>query len=346
MAKELYIKENGGSTYYMLPGSSGEFSVEAETIEDTIFGQTFNSNESGLITWTLNGNAVYKGQAGYTTTIKKQGTTTATTGEAMSVESGQIYKVDAATKEIWDRSATITVYDGTSDVTSEVEWYDYLFGRVKFDDTYTVVGAITADFSYFPTSALGKSNSFSLTMTADTIDTSDFGTVQGNSGYRTYDPGLRTVSIDLSGIYDSTAALKDEVTGRNELIIEVDLGAYGKSVARGFFKALTQSQSGDVGALEEESVTFELTVPYAADGSIYRPFGWYHATDTTLSQAIQIALTEFENETKPDLKYLYDGTNGWEGTVVLTDVSLETGLDSLNSFTINGQGTGAFTAVP
>ena len=351
--KEFYIADSSETTYYLVPGSTADFSVESESADDTIFGQTYSSEERTLLTWTASSDAVVKGYAGYTTTIKKQGTSTSTTGEAFSQDSGQVYQVDDATKQIIDRNNTITVYDGTTDVTDQVESIDALFGKITFLDSYTVSGEITADYNYFPTSALGKANSVSLTQSADTIDTSDFATVQGNSGYRTFDPGLRTYEVSLDGIFDATTDLRSEVLNRNELIIEIDLAGNGSDVCRLFAKASSQSQSGDVGALEDESVTFTATVPYSAsDGvdNISTPINWSFSGSSIVGNAIQTAINAWLNEEKPYCKYLHDpsaaaGSQGYKGQAVLTDVSVDVGIDSMNTLSLSFQGDGSPTDV-
>jgi hypothetical protein len=342
--KQVRVDGAGGSNFKTLPGSSGEWNEEAGSVEDTIFGQTFQSQEIALLSWTLSAQAFYKGFAGYVAKLKKQASSaTSVTGEAMSNTTGQIYKIDDTTKEIFDRSQSITVYDDGSDETANVEWIDYLFGRVKFDDGYTVNGPVTIDVSYFSTSSLGTANSFTLTQTADTINTSDFDTVQGNGGFMTYDPGLRTVNMELSGPFASSQDFQNTLKNRNELILEIDPSGNGAqdSQFRGYFKASSRGQSGDVGALEEETVNFLLNVPQT--DNLWMPASWEHGTNSSLSQAVVDILDNWLNETKPKVRYFYDQTNYYEGTGVVTDVSLTGGLESMNEFTANFQGDGEYT---
>lgn len=342
MAKQIDISGDGGSTFNTLPGSSGSKSNEAGSINDTIFGQTFTSTERGLINWGIEGNAYYKGYAGYEASLLRTGTATATTGEAMSQDSGQIYSVDLATRSIWDRSATYTIYDGATPVAdADIDWVDFLFGRVKFADTYTVSGAVTADFSYFPTQSVGKANSYSLTQTAEAQQKTDFATAQSNGGYHEFNPGLRTVSLSLSGFYDSANSFEDLLESGEEIIIEINPDGAGNSVCRGFFKALTTGQDGDVGNIETEEVTFELSVPTDA----YIPFRWNHDAATTLPQAIRDLLDSWESESTVVARYLEDGVSGIQGTCVITDISLEGALESMNEYSVSLQGSGQRTAV-
>ncbi len=352
MAKLIQISNDAEVTWDDLPGSSGEFASEGESIDDTILGQSFQSQETGLIGWSVNSDGIFKGFAGYVATISKQGTGTTAAGEAMTQEAGQIYAIDDGTKDIWDRSVLPVIDDNAVDHTADVEWIDYLFGRVKFLDAYSITEPVTADIDYFPKVALGKANTYNLTMTAAAIDLSDFATVQANGGFRTFKPGLRQVQLELGGIFDATASFKAELSARNELIIEVDPAGDGSSICRGFYKLATTTQSGDVGALEEETLNFTLNVPSLdTPYSIDLPFNWRH-TATTLSESIQSAITSWITELNTyDVRYMPEGAIGQspldaiKGNVVFTDISLSGGLSNMNVFEIQMQGTGVYTVV-
>ena len=338
--KIISISPDDG-TYNALPAPGGSLSRNGEELEDTILGQSFQSTEAGLISWSISATARYKGFAGYKATVKKAGTSTSASGLSMSQLEGQTYMIDDFSKSLWDQSAAVTVYDNGTDVTSDVDNINHLFGQVTFNDSYTVTGPVTVDCSYLPLSSFGKAQSFNLTMTANTIDDSDLSTVQSNSGFRTYKMGLRTVSLDLSSFYDTSNEFFTTLKNRDQVIIELNPDGNQKSVARGFFRMLTDEQSGDVGAQEEESVTFNLNV----QESDQVPFDWYHASDTTLNQAIVDMLNAWEDRGTVWAKYLPDGTNGYKGELVPTDVSLSSGLDSMAEFTCNGQGSGELTSV-
>lgn len=338
-AKVVQTSDDAEVSWFTLPGGTGVWNDNAGAIDDTIFGHTFSSQEAGLIRWTANANALYKGFAGYVAKLlKPSGAATVGDGEAFTLESGKIYKIDTAAREIWDRTDTVVVYDNAVDHTVDVEWIDYLFGRVKFLDAYSVIGPVTADISYFTMAQLGKGRTFTLTQTANPIDTTDFGVAQGNGGYMTFLPGLRTVALEIGGVYDVTEALRADLRARNEIIVEINPDGAGLSVARGFFRPLAVSQSGDVGALEEDSTTFSLNVP--ADDLLFLPFNWVHDPTTTLSTAIQQILTAFIDQTVIDVRYLYDGTNGQKGDAMVADVSLTGGLEVMNEFAANFQGSG------
>ncbi|MCK5604286.1 hypothetical protein KAR91_20525 [Candidatus Pacearchaeota archaeon] len=338
MSKTLGISDDAGSTYSIFPGSSGDYQMEGEAISDSIYGQAFNSSLTGLISWTLSTNALYKAYAGYQATIKKSGTSTAMVGEPLELVTGKTYKTTATTKNIWDRATTFVVYDGASDVTDQVETWDYLYGRVTFLAAYTVIGAITVDGNYFPTSAYGVAREFTLTQNADTIDTTDFDTAQSNAGFRTFNPSVKSVSLSLSGFYNLANGFKDLLQGREEMIIEITpAGVATESSCRGFFKPMSTGQSGDHGGSEDESVDFQLSVP----ASNIVPFKWDHPSTTTIPAAIQKAIKAWEDELTYKYQYLDDGSIGQEGDAVITDLSLSSGLSAMNEFAVSLQGSGA-----
>lgn len=354
MPKSILVSDDTFTSSFALPGGTGELTNDGTTIDDTIFGNTFKSEESGIITLGVSANALYKGFAGYVLDIKSGGTPTAAAGETMTLVSGKTYRIDDVSKEVWDRTVAITVDDDAVDVTDEIESIDPLFGQVTFKSSYTVTGAVTIDISYLPLAVIGRAKSITLTQTADFIDTTDFPTAQANGGFKTGDPGLRTVAVQTDNIFDLASGFAASLTARDELVIEINPDGNNKSRARGFFRIITQGQSGDVGALEEETVNFSLNVPQSALGSalqteltIASPFVWDHAVDTTLSTSIQMILDAWSNETKLGVDYLYDGTNGTRiASAVVVDVSLSSGMDDMNEFAAEFAADGAGIAQP
>ncbi len=340
-AKVVEISDDNGVIFHTLPGGSGEWSDAGEELDDTIFGQTYQSQEVGMISWTGTANALYKGFAGYVAKIKQSGTSTAFTTEAMNLVSGLTYEITDGTKEVWDRAVTTVIWDNGAPVAlANILTLDYVLGRVTFIAGYSVLGAITANSgSYLPMTIIGAASSFNLTQTAAAIDTSDFEKAQANGGFRTFTPGLRTVTLEVGGFDPADTVFRDLLIARNELIIEINPDGSGLSLARGFFRLSTRSQSGDIGALEEETKNFTLNVPENQD----IVFNWKHDGASTLSTAVIKLLDAFLLETTPRVRYAPDGITeiNLEGDVVITDVSLSSGLDAMNEFSVAWQGTGA-----
>lgn len=343
MVKKIQLSTADAGTYYTLPGNSGELRNEAGQLTDTIFGQDYQSTQSGLISWTLNANALYKGFAGYVCTMKKASGSTAAADEPLSAVAGQEYQVTDAAHRLIDVTAEFIVNDNAVAVdAADIESIDFLNGRVTFAAGYVVTGPVTADMSYLTLAAIAGAKSFTLTQTAATIDTTDMPTAQANDGWREFDYGLKTVSLEISGIYKSTNGFVDALQARENIYVEINPDGSGKSIFRGIFKYTQQGQQGDVGALEEENITLNLAVP---DGDKWvSPISWEHNA-TTLNMAVQIALNAWQNSDLVYAKYLPDGVAGFKGPAVVTDVSLQGGLEAMNEFTCNLQGSGAPVAV-
>lgn len=336
-AKDVQVSADG-IDWYTLPGSSGEWNDEAEQIDDTIFGQSFSSTQPGLITWTANAQAYYKGFAGYVASIKATGPSTPMVDEPMQLVSGQTYEVVDATKNVFDYTKPLVVNDNGAPVAeADIETTDWLFGRVTFVAGYVPAGAITVTGEYTPLTEVSRANSFTLTQTAETIDHTDYAIANSNNGYRVFRPGLRTISLELGGFYDANDAVWEILEARKEAVIEINPDGSGMSLARGTFKLVTRNQSGDVGALEEQTRTFNLSVPEGMDVI----FNWKHDVDTTLSPAIMVLLDAYINNTLPRVRYAPDGLSGlvFTGECVLTDVSLSSSLDAMNEFQASLQGS-------
>jgi hypothetical protein len=356
MAKVINLSDDAGVTQYPLPGSEGSFSSEAEAIDDTVLGQTFQSSEIGLTGWSISGNGIFKGFAGYVADIMKFGTPTTFTNEAMSLVSGEtkIYQIDDPTREVWNRDTATTFRDATVTIPeANIVNVDYLFGRVEL--TAPAGGAVDATGEYMVRESIGRANTFNLTMTAEAIDETDFATAQGNTGTRVFQPGLRTVALELGGIFSATENAKADLAARSELIVEIDPAGDGLAVARGFFKFATVAQAGAVGALEEETLNLALTVPVGSAVNamaVDTPFNWAFDPTSTLSAAIQVAITSWIAEDNTvEVQYLPLGAvgqsplDGVEGKVVFTDISLSGGLSNMNTFVMEMQGTDVFNVV-
>ena len=345
MAKAIKVSDDDGSTYYTLPGSQGEFRDEVGVLDDTIFGQNFKSAQTNLINWGLSSNAVYKGFAGYTVSIKKSGTSTSMTGEATTeITSNTAYQVTAATKRVLDPAVAVSVLEnGVASDPDDIEYIDYLFGIVKFKGSHTPTEPVTITANYLPLATLAKYRNFTLTMTQEPIEDTDIPAAQANDGHRTHSYGLKTVGVEVSGVYASANGYRAALIARDLLLIEIDPGAAGKAVARGFFKPSSRGQSGNVGELEEENASFALQVPEVA--LMRTPFRWEFSSSTDISTAVRKCIDAWQNETTLKAQYLPDGTTGLEGTVLVGDVSLSGGLEAMNEFSVALVGTGEVDAV-
>jgi hypothetical protein len=344
MAKRIRVSDDNGVTWYTLPGSSGQRREEAASVGDTVFGQDFASNQPSIIAYTITGNSYFKGVAGYNALVRQSGTATAMTAEACTLVSGKTYQITNSIKRMISYLDTLTVLDNAVDHTANVLSIDYLNGTVTFTAAYTVTGPVTLTGKYLPSAVIAKARSFTLNQTAAEVDTTDYATAQANGGIRTYTQGLKTVNMDLGGLYDTGASYITAMRLRSLLTIDVSPDNTVDTIFRGFFKRMQHQQSGDVGAAEDETRTFNLWVP---DGSLVeRPFGWYFTASTVLNVAIRKVLAAYLNNTAIKVQYLYDGTNGSVGDCIVTEASLTNSYEGQNEFRFTFRGTGAVVPVP
>lgn len=343
MAKRIRVSSDG-TNFFTLPGSSGEFRIENNAVDDTVFGQTFESNEPSLGQWNISANAKWKGVAGYQAVLKKSGTSTAMTTEATTqIGATKSYQITAPARRVIDYNTALTVFDNGVDQTAELFSVDYLFGLVTFKPGYTVTGPVTVTGNYLPLGDIARARSFNLTQTAAEIDETDYETARSNGGLRVFSPGLRTANIEVGGVFSATNDYDAAVLARGLVIIDVTPDNSTSSIFRGFFKAASKSQSGDVGALEEETVTYNLWVP---DGElVVRPFGWALGSGSGLNQAVRRCIEAWQNETNIDAQYLPNGTTGKQGSAIVTEISLANQMEGLNEFTVNLRGSGGLTTV-
>lgn len=349
MAAKIISVSLDDITYYTLPGNTGEHTRGAGALEDTIFGETFKSQQPGIITWGISANAYFKGFPGYVATLKKKGTSTTMTDEACALVTGKTYRISAAAKRVIDRSNALIAKDNGVDKTTEVKDVDFLNGEVTFKSSYTVTGPVVVTGRYFPLVSLGKYTSYTLTQTAVAIKDTDIPAAKANGGRDTFRAGgLREVALALPSVFDAADGWEAALTAREEYIVEINPDGTGAHFARGFFKLFDDKQNGDVGALEEESLTFNLAVPQsvASQLAVATPFKWYHAVSPIIPNAVKTLLDAWETEVPVYVKYLHDGVNGWKGSGVVTNMTMSGGLESVNMFTVSIQGSGAQIAVP
>jgi hypothetical protein len=341
--KKVRVAPATTTSWVTLPGNTADFSADADMLDDTIFGHTYKSEQPDILSWQMSANAIYKGYSGYQTIIKKTGAPVVITDEPMVLVSGKTYRITDAAKRLLHVSTTSVVEVANVAQTAQVESIDYLNGTVTFKPSYTVSGAVTYTGAYLPASQICAMNKYSLTQQAESVDETDLCVAQTNSGFRQYSLGLKTVSLELSGFYKLTSAFLTSLKNREKLMIEINPDGSGKSVARGFFVAKTDKQSGKVGGLEDESVSFSLYVP--DNELMLTPFSWTHDATSTLNVGIQTVLNAWQTNELVEARYLEDGVTGKQGSAIPTNVSLAGGLGALNEFSVQLKGSGGITNV-
>ena len=344
MVKSIRLSADGVTGWSTLPGNSGELSNEAGQLDDTIFGQEFQSNHPGLIGWTINANAILKGIAGYEVGMRIAGAPVVMTAQPMSAVPGEVntFQITDVSRRIMDIGTVMTFYAaGVIIADSDILWVDPLQGKVRFTGPQVTV---TTTGAYRPTTVIGGTRDFTLTQTAEAIDETTIPEAQLNDGHFLYGYGLKTVSLDISGVYAASNQSMVRLKSREEYIVEIRPRNNDDIVARGYFRYVTQGQSGEVGQLEEESITLSLSVPVME--KLRAPFTWHIAQSANIPAALRLAIESWQNKLRVHVDYTPDGLVGGRGEAVVTDISLAGGLDSMNEFTVNLQGHNEMTFYP
>jgi hypothetical protein len=348
--KRIQVATAQGGPWYTLPGSTGSRKAEATMVKDTIFGQPYDSEFPALLAGTITGNSVFKGLAGYQATIKKTGTPTVMTAEACTLVTGKTYQITNAAHQLIDYNTTVHVSDNGVDQTANVASVDYLSGTIVFESAYAPTGPVTITGKYLPKVVVANAKKITVTQTQTELDPTSYDTAQAAGGYKTTTPGLKTVKLEVGGVYNQTNGWFAALNAGSFMYFETDLeGATnpGMEIFRGMFYASSQDVSGAQGALEEESIQFSL---YVAPGElVLQPFGWYFNNNTTIGPAIQNTLQAWINQSNIWVQYLPngtpDGTSGAQFEAIVTECSLTNQVDGLNEFSFTYKQTGAVTVV-
>jgi hypothetical protein len=208
----------------------------------------------------------------YNTTIEITGTSTAMTGEAMTGSGAGPYQVTSA-KRVFDPAVAFTFYDnGTAINASDILTVDYLFGKVTFTSSKT--GPITVTGSYLPRLTFLEGRSVGISLDADELDTSVFG-----SGWKNSTQGLMQLTVDVETLALLTAdmdpgagsrKLSSIFTGRTSVVLSVTPGGTG-SAYRAFVITPSEKEDAAVADLLKATATFKSTAPRAVDGTIVTP---------------------------------------------------------------------------
>jgi hypothetical protein len=207
----------------------------------------------------------------YNTTIEITGTSTAMVAEAMTGSGAGPYQVTSA-KRVFDPAATFTFYDNGIDCTADVLTVDYLFGKVTFTGVKT--GPITVSGSYLPRLTFLEGRSLGISLDADELDTSVFG-----SGWKNSAQGLMQLTVDVETLALLTADMDPGVgsrklsavfLNRTSVVLSCCPGGTGNTY-RAFVITPSEKEDAAVADLLKATATFKSTAPRAVDGTIVTP---------------------------------------------------------------------------
>lgn len=194
------------------------------------------------------------GVAGHTASVKRSGTPTGMSSEAMSTLGSSVeYIIDDTSKRVWDFAQDLTFTDGGSTISStNIASISRLFGVVTFNNAPSSDVRVTGN--YLPLSNVTGANSVSVALNKTLLDDTDF----ESSGYVSRHPGLKDASVTLSRWDDVSTEFTDTLLNDNDVIIEVRLDGSSNSVIKGIFATESENRSADPASLVSADITLQL----------------------------------------------------------------------------------------
>ena len=118
---------------------------------------------------------------------------------------------------------------------------------------------------------VGSADQFQLDIGGDILDETTFKSAAEDNGFRSRTYGLNDISLTVEGLRTLTRSTKNlllfAITERQEVIVEI-ITSSGTQRIRGYFIAESDTLSGDVGSLEREAISFQMT------STQEQPFSW------------------------------------------------------------------------
>lgn len=324
------------------PSPSASLDQSSSQAGTTIFGSGgFESNLPTIFSHSLSGSGYLRETAGYNATLKRAGTGVTFTGEPMTqVGTTNTFFITDSSKNLWNPRAGVVVYAGASAVDEDDYTVDYMFGRVTFN--IAPVGVVTVDGQSMPTAVFASANSIDVTQSAATSDITTFQLAQDENGYASYRPELLTVSLELSGFYNSATNMYDVLNARDEVIIEIDWTGNGGFISRGIFRVTDLGNSGDVGAVEDESVSFTVS---SIEG--ITPYSFQFGATSEASTAFQLIANAWLKREYIGFRYAPEGLDEpyFAGRACVTDASISTSVSGIGELSVDLQGSGELERV-
>lgn len=207
--------------------------------------------------------------AAYSSSVKVTGTSTAMTGEAVTLSGSNPTKrflITNAAKRVIDPDTAVVVKDGVSVVPAANYVINYMMGYGTFV-AYSPSGTITVDGAYLPTYAIAQCRSASYSVKMAELDVSVFSSSitsqQLKMGQISADGAIELIDtflVDYNSDVVDTQALQTDFTSRTPKVLEITIGS---DTARFWvvFPGLDDSISAK--DLFKRSIKWKLAAPLA-----------------------------------------------------------------------------------
>jgi hypothetical protein len=195
------------------------------------------------------------GTAAYKAIIKTAGIETAMVNEPCELLIPNVYRIISPLRRILSRTADVIIMVDGFPLDEDLPAINYLTGVLTF--TEDPGGVVTISASYIPTAELVGGFSYQLNITGDILDDTNFKDARVDE-FHSKRYGLLDVSASFDAHSDFSKRFVNYKRNRDSVLITIQPGGIEGTGYIGWFVLEKDSLSGDVGALEDESISFNL----------------------------------------------------------------------------------------
>ena len=177
------------------------------------------------------------------------------------------FRITDATRRLLDSDATTSVKTATTRGGSKSALADdeftvnYAGGVVTVTST-GITPEVCAELfvfvtgSYIPFTNVGGANNYSIDMSAEVLEDTNFEDANANGGYRSRLTGLLDVSVSVSAFSPLNKTYAGRLQQKDDVVLTILVGQ--KERITGRFVVESVSQAGEVGGIETEDISFQL----------------------------------------------------------------------------------------
>lgn len=193
----------------------------------------------------------------YATLIYAVGAPVVINAEPCTSLGSGVYQITDALRRLLDPSVEISAYDDDDDSEVEIAEINYFTGTVTLADGVVIVGNVQVDAAYLTKELIGGSKAYNFELSGDIPEDTTFASAQASGGYKSRHYGLHDITVGIDRYDDLAHKFRNHRSARERVYIEVQPSG-GPQALKGWFIVETASAAGDVGSLEEESLSFNL----------------------------------------------------------------------------------------
>lgn len=217
-------------------------------------------------------------QAAYRTLVGIPGTATAITDAPTTYLGACRFRITDASKRLLDSDTAVVVKFAATRggakhaIDAENVAVNYAGGIVTvlpdsgFDESACASAFIFVSGKYIPFTHIGGANNYSLEMSTEVLEDTNFEAANANDGYRTRLTGLIDVSVSVSAYSPLNKAFMTRLQERQNVVLSIRVGNAEHITGR--FVVESVSSAGEVGGIETEDISFQLS------DDVSRRFSW------------------------------------------------------------------------